>query len=132
MSTPENLLDFVGRMLMSAIFVVMGLQKLFHYEDTQAYMSLHGVLSALLPVVIALELVGALALILGYWTRVFAFLLAAFSICTALLFHDSLSDPVQLGLFVRNFAMAGGMLVLCARGPGDWAIDSRSAAAAPG
>jgi putative oxidoreductase len=129
MSTPENLLDFIGRLLMSLIFVVVGVQQALNFEATEAYMSLHGVLSPLLPVVIVLEIVGAIAIVLGYWTRVFAFLLAGFSILTALLFHEEWSNPMELGLFVRDIALAGGMLVLCARGPGDWSLDARTAAA---
>jgi putative oxidoreductase len=129
MSTPENLLDFIGRLLMSIIFAVVGVQQALNIEATQAYMNLHGVLSPLLPVAIVLEIVGAVAIVLGYGTRLFAFLLAGFSILTAVLFHDDFTDPMELELFVRDFAMAGGMLVLCARGPGDWSVDARKAAA---
>jgi putative oxidoreductase len=125
MSTPENLLDLIGRILMSAIFVVVGLQQMLNLEATRAYMDLHGVLSAFLPVAIALELLGAVAIILGYWTRIFAFLLAAFSIATAFLFHDDLANLMELELFLRDIAMAGGMLVLCAHTPGEWSLDAR-------
>jgi putative oxidoreductase len=129
MSTPENLLDFVGRLLMSVIFVVVGLQQALNLEATRAFMDLHGVLSAFLPVAILLELAGAIAIVVGYQTRLFAFLLAGFSIMTAVLFHDDFSDPREVGLFVRDLALAGGMFVLCARGPGDWALDARAALA---
>jgi putative oxidoreductase len=129
MSTPENLLDFVGRLLMSVIFVVVGVQQALNVEATRAYMNLHGVLSPLLPVAIVLELVGAVAIVLGYGTRIFAFLLAGFAILTAVLFHDEFSNPMELELFVRDIALAGGMLVLCAHGPGDWSVDARKAAA---
>lgn len=130
MSTPENLLDFVGRLMMSAIFLVVGAQQALNLETTRAYMDLHGVMSAFLPVAIMLELAGAIAIIIGYQTRVFAFLLAGFSIMTAVLFHAELADAAEFGLFVRDLALAGGMLVLCARGPGDWTLDARGAGAA--
>lgn len=127
MSSPENLLDFVGRLMMSAIFIIVGTQQALSLETTRAYMDMHGVMSAFLPVAILLELAGAVAIITGYKTRVFAFLLAGFSVMTAFLFHGNLADPAQLGLFVRDLALAGGMLVLCARGPGAWALDVRRA-----
>ena len=128
MSTPENLLDFVGRLMMSAIFLVVGTQQALNLESTRAYMDMHGVMSAFLPIAIMLELAGAIAIVVGYRTRIFAFLLAGFSIMTAVLFHAELADAAEFGLFVRDLALAGGMLVLCARGPGDWTLDARGAA----
>lgn len=125
MSTPENLLDFFGRLMMSLIFVVVGLQQALDLETTRAYMDLHGVMSAFLPVAIILELAGAVAIVTGYWTRLFAFLLAGFSVMAAVLFHADFADPAEIELFMRDIALAGGMLVLCARGPGEWTIDAR-------
>jgi putative oxidoreductase len=129
MSTPENLLDFVGRLMMSAIFLVVGMQQALNLETTRAYMDMHGVMSAFLPVAIILEVAGAIAIVIGYRTRIFAFLLAGFSTMTAVLFHAEVGNPAEFGLFVRDLALAGGMLVLCARGPGDWTLDARGAAA---
>ena len=125
MSTPLNLADLVGRILMSVIFVVAGLDKAIDYAATRSYMELHGVLSAFLPLVIVLELVGALAISIGYRTRVFAFLLAAYVVLAALLFHADFNDPIQQSLFMKNLAMAGGFLVILARGPGEWSLDAR-------
>ena len=129
MSTPENLLDFLGRLMMSLIFVVVGIQQALNPETVRAYMDLHGVMSAFLPVAIILEIAGAVAIVTGYWTRIFAFLLAGFSIMTAFLFHADFADPAEFELFMRDVALAGGMLVLCARGPSDWTVDARRAAA---
>lgn len=129
MSTPENLLDFLGRLMMSLIFVVVGIQQASNPETVRAHMDLHGVMSALLPVAIILQIAGAIAIVCGYWTRIFAFLLAGFSIMTAFLFHVDFADPAEFELFMRDVALAGGMLVLCARGPSDWTFDARRAAA---
>jgi putative oxidoreductase len=79
----------------------------------------------MLPLVIALEVGGAIAIIAGYRTRLFAFLLAGFSIVSALLFHRALGDQAQFILFMKNLAMAGGFLFLLARGAGDWSLDAR-------
>ena len=125
MNTQQNLADLTGRVLISAIFLVAGLNKVTGYAGTQAYMESTGVPGALLPLVIVLEVFGALAIIAGWRTRVVAFLLAGFSVVSALLFHGALGDPTQFILFMKNLAMAGGFLFLVARGAGEWSLDAR-------
>jgi len=127
MNNTENLADLVGRILISLIFLLAGLQKIGGYEGTQAYMAAMGVPGGLLPLVIALEVGGAFAIILGWRTRVFAFLLAGFSIVSALIFHRALGDQMQFIMFMKNLAIAGGFLFLVARGPGEWSLDARRA-----
>ncbi len=91
-----------------------------------------GVPGALLPVVIALEVLGAIALIVGYRTRIVALLMAAFTLLAAFLFHRA-PDQMQQILFLKNLAIAGGLLILAARGAGLWSLDARAAAlTAPG
>ena len=80
MNTTQNLADLAGRILIAAIFLIAGLNKIGGYEGTQGYMAAMGVPGMLLPLVIALEVVGAIAIIVGWRTRLFAFLLAGFSI----------------------------------------------------
>jgi len=125
MNTQQNLADLTGRVLISAIFLVAGLNKVTGNAGTQAYMESMGVPGALLPLVIVLEVFGALAIIAGWRTRVVAFLLAGFSVVSALLFHGALGDPTQFILFMKNLAMAGGFLFLVARGAGEWSLDAR-------
>jgi len=127
MNTQQNLADLVGRVLISAIFLLAGLQKIGGYAATQGYMAAMGVPGALLPLVIALEVGGALAIILGYHTRLVALLLAGFSVISALIFHRALGDSMQFILFMKNLAMAGGFLFLVSRGPGEWSLDARRA-----
>jgi putative oxidoreductase len=127
MNTTQNIADLFGRILISLIFLLSGLHKIGGYEATQGYMAAMGVPGALLPLVIALEVGGAIAIILGYHTRLFAFLLAGFSVVSALLFHRALGDQVQFIMFMKNLAMAGGFLFLVARGAGDWSLDARRA-----
>ena len=78
----------VGRLLISSIFLMAGISKITGYAGTQGYMVSVGVPGELLPVVIALEILGALAIIIGYHTRLAAFLLAGFTVVSALLFHN--------------------------------------------
>jgi putative oxidoreductase len=133
MNTTQNLADLAGRILLAAIFLIAGLQKIGGYAGTQGYMEAMGVPGALLPLVIALEVGGAVAIIVGWHTRLFAFLLAGFTLLSALVFHRAPGDPMQAILFMKNLAIAGGFLLLVARGPLEWSLDARRAAlAAPG
>ncbi len=126
MSTQQNLADLAGRILIAAIFLIAGLNKIGGYAGTQGYMESMGVPGMLLPLVIALEVLGAIAIILGYRTRLFAFLLAGFCVVSALLFHGNLGDQTQFILFMKNLAIAGGFLFLVVRGPAEWSLDARN------
>ena len=90
-------------------------------------MSSLGVPAALLPVVIAAEVLGALAIIAGWKTRVTAVLLAGFSLLTALIFHHNFGDQIQMIMFLKNVSIAGGFLLLVAHGSGPLSIDRRLA-----
>lgn len=116
----------VARLLASAIFIVAGYGKLgAGYAGTQAYMASAGVPGALLPLVIALELGGGIALLLGFQTRLVAFLLAGFSIVTALIFHTG-ADQMQQIMLLKNFAMAGGLLAFTVFGAGRLSLDGEA------
>ena len=124
MKAIENYGNFVGRILISVIFLTAGASKIPGYEATQGYMEAMGVPGALLPIVIATELLGAIAIIVGYKTRIVAFLLAGFSLVSALLFHFNFADQMQSILFMKNVAIAGGFLFLVANGAGYVSIDN--------
>jgi putative oxidoreductase len=117
--------QMTGRVLMSVIFVMAGISKLGSYAATQGYMESMGVPGILLPLVILLELGGGLTVLLGWQTRIGAFLLAGFCIVSALIFHASFGDQMQSILFMKNMAMAGGFLFLVAGGAGAWSLDAR-------
>jgi putative oxidoreductase len=123
----ENLTGLAGRVLLSALFLFSGLGKLGAYSATAAYMSSAGVPGALLPVVITTEVGGALAVILGWKTRIVALLLAGFSLLTAIAFHRNFADQVQMINFLKNVSIAGGFLMLVVNGPGPLSIDQRFA-----
>jgi putative oxidoreductase len=128
MNTVYSLSAPAGRFLLSLIFIVSGFGKITAYSGTQAYMDSMGVPGALLPAVIILEVLGGLAITLGWKTRVTAFLLAGFSILSAALFHADFGDQMQTIMFMKNLAIAGGFLGLVASGPGSWALDNRARA----
>ncbi len=114
-----------GRTLLAMMFVMSGLNKISGYAGTQGYMEAMGVPGQLLPLVIALEVLGGLAIILGWKTRLVAFALASFSIVSAILFHGNFDDQMQMIMFMKNFSIAGGFLLLVAQGPGAYALDNR-------
>ena len=116
-----------GRILIAAIFILSGFTKITGYAGTQGYMEAMGVPGALLPLVIVAELGGGLLVVLGLWTRLAAFALAGFSLLSALLFHANFGDQVQMIMFMKNLAIAGGFLFLVAHGAGALSIDARRA-----
>jgi len=123
----RGLTEASGRVLLAVLFLLSGIGKLGAYAATGAYMSAFGVPSALLPVVIATEVLGALAIILGWKARVAGFLLAGFCLLTASIFHHNLADQTQLIHFFKDLAIAGGFLLLVANGAGPLSLDRRFA-----
>jgi putative oxidoreductase len=126
-ATLRNTTEFAGRTLLALLFLLAGLGKLGAYHATAGYMASVGVPGALLPAVIATEVLGALAIILGWKTRAAAALLAGFSVLTALIFHNNLADQTQLIMFWKNISIAGGYLLLVIHGAGAVSLDARSA-----
>src|SRR5262245_870458 len=113
-----------GRVLLAAIFLHEAWSKLTGYAAASAYMSAYGVPELLLAPAISVELVGGVLIAVGYHTRAAALALAAFCVATAVLFHSKLGDRNQLLHFEKDLAIAGGFLVLFARGAGAWALDA--------
>jgi putative oxidoreductase len=118
--------ELSGRFLLVLLFLLSGLGKLGAYKATAAYMASAGVPGALLPAVIATEILGALAIVLGWKTRVAAFLLAGFCLLTALIFHNNLADQTQMIMFFKNLSIAGGFLLLVVNGAGSLSLDRRA------
>lgn len=114
--------ELASRILLAAIFLAAGLGKLAQYAGTQAYMASAGVAGAFLPLVIALEIAGGIALIAGWQVRVSAGILAGFTLLAAILFHANFADPMQQILFMKNMAICGGLLSLMVHGPGHWSV----------
>ena len=115
----------VARILLAHIFVLAGMNKIMGYAGTQGYMEMMGVPGMLLPLVIILELGGGLALVAGWQARWVAFALAGFSVISALIFHNNLADQVQMIMFMKNLAIAGGLLLIAEHGAGAYSLDNR-------
>jgi putative oxidoreductase len=117
--------ELAGRIFLAAMFLLSGLGKIGSYAATAGYMSAVGVPAALLPLVIATEILGALAIIIGWKTRLTAFLLAGFTVIAAIAFHSNFADQMQMIMFLKNVSIAGGFLLLVANGAGPLSVDHR-------
>ncbi len=120
-----NLFDVVGRILISVMFLESGIGKIKAYASTAQSMQSHGIPAALLPLVIATEIVCSVGVIIGFKTRLFAFLLAGFCILAPSFYHTKFADPTQYLMFMKDLAIAGGFLVICARGAGAFSLDKK-------
>lgn len=125
MQSIQTLAAPLGRVFIALIFVITGLNKISNYSGTQGYMESMGVPGMLLPLVIALEVIGGLAIILGWQARIVAFLLAGFCLVSAVLFHGNIGDQTQFIQFLKNLGLAGGFLFIVANGAGAWSLDGR-------
>lgn len=132
-TTPSTLtqsaVPAIGRVLLAAIFIFSGIGKALAPAGTIGYIESAGLPFATLALAaaVAIELGGGVMLALGIKTRLVAAALAAFSVLTALVFHHALGDLNQLIHFLKNIAMAGGLLQVVAFGAGAYSVDALGA-----
>lgn len=105
----------IGRAMITSLFVLSALTKAQNYQATQGYMEAFGLPGALLPLVIAFELVVPLLLVAGPFVRLAALALAGFALVSGALFHADLADPNQVTHLLKNLAIAGGLLTIATR-----------------
>lgn len=126
----DKLLNLAARLLMAQIFIIAGFGKLTGYSGTVGYFSSIGLPmpSLLAPLVILVELGGGLALLFGFKTRWVAAILALFAVATALIAHTNFADQMQMINFMKNLAMAGGLLLFVRHGAGQPSVDDNTGA----
>ena len=126
-ATGASLLAVSGRIMLATIFLLSGVSKIADPGNTLGYINSVGLPLPYLAIAgaIAVEVLGGVALIVGYRTRLVAIVLALFSVVTALVFHAALGDQNQFIHFFKNIAMAGGLLQVAAFGPGRISIDRK-------
>ena len=122
----NNTSTLVGRALIAVMFIQSGYSKIGGYEGAQGYMEAFGVPGLLLPAVIAVELLGGIAVLVGFQTKIAAFLLGGFTFLTAIIFHTDFAQQWQMIIFMKNLAITGGFLLLFVHGPGQWAVNSNN------
>lgn len=124
MTDHRPLASLLARILLSVIFITAGYGKLGDVAGFAGYMQSGGVPAFLAWPVIGLELLGGLAILAGFQTRLAALALAGFSIAAAVLFHFVPADQMQMIMFMKNLGLAGGFVMLAAHGAGAWSVDA--------
>ena len=120
-----QVIEVLGRIFLSTIFLIEGINKILNYESTIEYMENFSVPEYLAIPAIIVEILFPLLLVVGYQTKISALILAIFTLTIALIFHTDFSNQMQLISFLKNFAIAGGFLIIFVRGAGKYSIDQR-------
>ena len=118
-----NVLDLIGRILISALFLISAYNKIFNLDGSMGWMEGFGVPGFLIFPAIAIEIILPVLVIVGYQARMAAGILAIFCLATAFIFHSNFSDQTQFISFLKNIGLAGGFLFIVANGTKDWAFD---------
>ena len=118
-----NVLDLIGRIFISALFLISAYNKVFNLDGSMSWMEGFGIPGFLIFPAIAVEIILPVLVIVGYQARIAAGILAIFCLMTAFLFHFDFSDQSQLVSFLKNIGLAGGFLFIVANGTKDWAVD---------
>lgn len=129
MENQTTTLAAVGRILIAVLFLLSGLGKIAAPTMTQGYIASVGLPAPFFGYLIAIivEVGGGLLLVVGYQTRIVALIMAAFTVVAALVFHHNFADQNQMIHFLKNIAVAGGLLQVAAFGAGSWSLDARHA-----
>ena len=120
-----NIVDLIGRILISALFLLNGIFKISNYDGTVGWMESFGMPGILLIPAIILEIAGPVLIIIGYKTKLAAGLLSLFCIATAFIFHNDFANQMQLTSFLKNIALAGGFLILFVNGAKGFSLDNK-------
>ena len=118
-----NILDFLGRIFISALFLISAYNKILNIDGSMSWMEGYGVPGFLLYPTIALEIILPVFVIIGYNARISAGILAIFCIATAFLFHFDFSNQGQVISFLKNIGLAGGFLFIVVNGTKEWSVD---------
>ena len=120
-----QVIQVLGRIFLSTIFLIEGMNKIFNYESTIEYMENFNVPEYLAIPAIIVEILFPLLLIVGYQTKTSALVLAIFTLATALIFHTDFTSQMQLISFLKNIAITGGFLIIFVNGAGKYSIDHK-------
>jgi putative oxidoreductase len=118
-----RVIDVLGRIFLSTLFLIEGINKIFNYEGTIQYMESFSVSEYLIIPSIILEILFPLLLIIGYQTKIAAFVIAIFTIVVAIIFHTNFDDQMQFITFFKDIAIAGGFIIIFVNGAGKFSVD---------
>ena len=120
-----NVLDLLGRILISSLFLLNGIFKISNYDGTVAWIESFGMPGILIIPAIILEVFGPILIIIGYKVKIAAGFLSLFCVATAIIFHNDFSDQMQFTSFMKNIALAGGFLFIVVNGTKDLSIEKK-------
>jgi len=117
------IIEVLGRIFLSTLFLIEGINKIFNYEGTIQYMESFGVPGYLAIPAIILEILFPLLLIIGYHTKIAALVMAIFTIVVAIIFHTNFDDHMQFITFFKDIAIAGGFIIILVNGSCRFSLD---------
>ena len=120
-----NLLDLIGRILISSLFLFSAFSKLLNIDGTMGWMEGYGVPGFLIYPALLIEIILPILVIIGYNAKVSSGILASFCLVTAFVFHFDFSDQMQLISFLKNIGLAGGFLFILVNGTKDWSVEKK-------
>ena len=121
----SNLIDLIGRMFISLLFLINGYFKTQNYDGTLDWMESFGIPGFFLLPAIILEIAAPILIIIGYKTKIAASLLSLFCLTTALIFHTDFSNQMQITSFLKNIALTGGFLFIVVNGSKKFSLDKK-------
>ena len=117
------IIEFFARIFLSLLFLIEGIRKISIQESVIMYMEDYGVPGILFVPSIILEILFPLMIIVGYKTKLAALILSIFTFAVAIIFHTDFSESMQLMLFLKDMAIAGGFMIIIAYGPSKISLD---------
>ena len=120
-----NILDLVGRIFISALFLISAYNKIISVDGSMGWMEGFGVPGFLIYPAIILEIILPIFIIVGYKARISAGLLAIFCLATAFIFHLDFSNQMQTIALLKNIGLAGGFILIALNGTKDWAVEKK-------
>ena len=118
-----HIVELIGRIFLSVLFLIEGIGKLFTQEQVITYMEDYGVPGILFIPAVIVEILFPLLLIVGYKTRLAALVLALFTLTVTIIFHTDFDDGMQLISFFKNLAITGGFMIVIAYGSNKFSLD---------
>lgn len=132
MSSQNDLVSLIGRILLGLVFFIAGIGKITGYAGTLQYATSAGLPmpSIAVPVGIAIEVGMPLLLLIGFKTRWAAAALIVFTLVACFFFHQfwAMEGAARMNnqiAFLKNLAIVGGLLMLMVAGPGRYSVDAR-------
>ena len=118
-----HIIEALGRIFLASLFLIEGVKKFFLQEETIMYMEEYGVPEILFFPSLILEILFPILLIIGYKTRISALIMALFTLTVAIIFHTDFQNQMELIMFLKDIAIAGGFLIIVANEPKICSID---------